>query len=106
MAGDDIESNIHSYKEKIIMVHLRDVQTLLPEGASPEVEKRLAEMGYLEVQPGLGEINLVSAVRALKQVEYTGQIYPEHFPSIAGDRAAGLAWVIGYFRAMDALVKV
>ena len=106
MAGDDIESNIHSYnKEKIIMVHLRDVQTRLPEGATPEVEKRLAEMGYLEVQPGKGEINLAVAVRALKEIGYDGQVYPEHYPAIAGDRATGLAWVIGYFRAMDVLVS-
>lgn len=105
MAGDDIESNIHSYKEKIIMVHLRDVQTRLPEGASPEVEKRLAEMGYLEVQSGRGEIDLVTPIRALKEIGYAGQIYPEHYPSIAGDRAAGLAWIIGHFRAMDSLIS-
>jgi len=105
MAGDDIESNIHSYKEKIIMVHLRDVQTRLPKGASPEVEKRLAEIGYLEVQPGRGEIDIVVAIRALKEIGYTGQVYPEHYPSIAGDHGAGLAWVIGYFRAMDSLIS-
>ncbi|MFQ6040949.1 MAG: sugar phosphate isomerase/epimerase family protein [Candidatus Poribacteria bacterium] len=105
MAGDDIESDIHSYEEKIIMVHLRDVQTRLPKGAPSEVEKRLAEMGYLEVQPGRGEIDLVVAVRALKRIGYKGQVYPEHYPAIAGDRAAGLAWVIGYFRAMDSLIS-
>ena len=105
MAGDDIASNIQSYKEKIIMVHLRDVRTRLPEGASPEVEKRLAEIGYLEVQPGRGEIDLLVAVRALKEMGYTGQVYPEHYPSIAGDHGAGLAWVIGYFRAMDSLIS-
>jgi mannonate dehydratase len=105
MAGDDIETDIHSYKEKIIMVHLRDVQTHLSEGAAPEVAKRLAEIGYLEVQPGRGEINLVVAVRALKEIGYKGQVYPEHYPPIAGDHAAGLAWVIGHFRAMDSLIS-
>ncbi|MBM3238144.1 TIM barrel protein [Candidatus Poribacteria bacterium] len=105
MAGDDIETDIHSYKEKIIMVHLRDVQTRLPVGASREVEKRLAEIGYLEVQPGRGEIDLVVAVRALKEIGYKGQIYPEHYPAIAGDHAAGLAWVIGHFRALDSLIS-
>jgi sugar phosphate isomerase/epimerase len=105
MAGDDIETDIHRYKEKIIMVHLRDVQTRLSEGAAPEVAKRLAEIGYLEVQPGRGEINLVVAVRALKEIGYKGQVYPEHYPPIAGDHAAGLAWVIGHFRAMDSLIS-
>ena len=44
---------------------------------------------------------VTSALRELEEIGYTGQIYPEHFPSIAGDHAAGLAWTIGYMRALD-----
>ena len=71
---------------------------------SPEVEKRLADVGYLEVTPGTGEVDMVGSIRALKQINYRGQIYPEHFPAIAGDRVAGLAWIIGYVRALDQAV--
>ena len=42
----------------------------------------------------------------LKEIDYQGQIYPEHFPSIAGDHAAGLAWTLGYIRALDQAVVV
>jgi hypothetical protein len=48
---------------------------------------------------------MVGTFRTLKEVGYTGQIYPEHFPSIAGDKAAGLAWTIGYMRALDQVVE-
>jgi hypothetical protein len=44
---------------------------------------------------------MVGSFKALKQINYQGQIYPEHFPAIAGDSAAGLAMTIGYIRAMD-----
>ena len=74
-------------------------------GVSPEVEKRLASMGYLEVAFGTGEVDRIGSIRALKQINYQGQLYPEHFPSIAGDSAAGLAWTIGYIRALDQSVE-
>ena len=48
---------------------------------------------------------MVGSIRALKQINYQGQIYPEHYPSIAGDSAAGLAWTIGYIRALDEAVE-
>ena len=67
----------------------------------PVIAKRLADMGYLEVEFGSGEVDMVGSFKALKQIGYAGQIYPEHFPSVAGDSAAGLAMTIGYIRAMD-----
>ena len=48
---------------------------------------------------------MVGSIRALKQINYQGQIYPEHYPAIAGDSAAGLAWTIGYIRALDEAVE-
>ena len=50
--------------------------------------------------------DMVGSIRALKQINYQGQIYPEHYPAIAGDSAAGLAWTIGYIRALDEAVQV
>ncbi|MBI4530235.1 MAG: mannonate dehydratase [Candidatus Latescibacteria bacterium] len=104
LAGDDLVATIRSYGEKIFMFHIRDIITHLSDPVSREVEKRLADLGYLEVAFGSGEVDMIGSIRALKRMNYQGQIYPEHFPSIAGDSAAGLAWTIGYIRALDQAV--
>lgn len=106
MAGDDLVSDIRRYGESIFMFHVRDVATRVTGPVSPEVEKRLADIGYLEVALGTGEVDMVGCFRALKEIAYQGQIYPEHYPAIAGDSAAGLAWTIGYMRALDQAVEV
>lgn len=101
LAGDDLAGNILSYGENILMFHIRDIATTATDTLSPEVEKRFADLGYLEVAFGAGEVDMVGSFKALKQIDYQGQIYAEHYPSIAGDHAAGLAFTIGYIRAMD-----
>ncbi len=101
LAGDDIAANIIAYGDQITMFHIRDIVTKVEGSIAPEIEKRLADMGYLEVEFGAGEVDMVGSFKALKQINYQGQIYPEHFPAIAGDSAAGLAMTIGYIRAMD-----
>jgi|GEM_PF-2133288 D-mannonate dehydratase len=106
MAGDNLVDDILNYGNQIFMFHIRDVVTQVEGEPAPEVAERLARMGYLEVAFGTGEIDMVGSFKALKQINYKGQLYPEHFPSIAGDHAAGLAWTIGYMRAMDAAVEV
>jgi D-mannonate dehydratase len=105
MAGDDLVKDILNYGDQIFMFHIRDVVTQVEGDISPEVEKRLADIGYLEVAFGTGEVDMVGSIRALKQINYQGQIYPEHYPAIAGDSAAGLAWTIGYIRALDEAVE-
>lgn len=105
MAGDDLVKDILNYGDQIFMFHIRDVVTQVEGDISPEVEKRLADIGYLEVAFGTGEVDMVGSIRALKQINYQGEIYPEHYPSIAGDSAAGLAWTIGYIRALDEAVE-
>lgn len=105
LAGDDLAANILSYSDQIFMFHIRDIVTRISDDASSEVEKRLVDMGYLEVAFGTGEVDMVGSFRALKQIDYQGQIYPEHFPSIAGDSAVGLAWTIGYIRALDQTIE-
>ena len=106
MAGDDLVQDILAYGDQIFIFHIRDVLTSLPSSPAPtgELEQRLADIGYLEVAFGAGEVDMVGSIRALKQIDYKGQIYPEHYPSIAGDAAAGLAWTIGYIRALDQAV--
>jgi sugar phosphate isomerase/epimerase len=101
LAGDDLAANIIDYGDQITMFHIRDIVTQVEGPIAPEIEKRLIDMGYLEVEFGSGEVDMVGSFKALKEINYQGQIYPEHFPSIAGDSAAGLAMTIGYIRAMD-----
>ena len=80
MAGDDLVRDILNYGDQIFMFHIRDVVTKVEGDISPEVEKRLADIGYLEVAFGTGEVDMVGSIRALKQINYQGQIYPEHYP--------------------------
>ena len=106
MAGDSLPEVIRHFGDKVFMVHLRDIATKAQGPSTPEIEQRLADLGYLEVPFGAGEVDMVGTIRALKEISYKGQIYPEHFPAIAGDHAAGLAWTIGYIRALDQAVVV
>lgn len=106
MAGDSLPEVIRHFGDKVFMVHVRDIATKPQGPATPEIEQRLADLGYLEVPFGAGEVDMVGTIRALKEIDYQGQIYPEHFPAIAGDHAAGLAWTIGYIRALDQAVVV
>ena len=105
MAGDNLADDILNYGNQIFMFHIRDIVTQVEGEPEPEVAERLARMGYLEVAFGAGEVDMVGSYKALKQINYKGQLYAEHFPSIAGDHAAGLAWTIGYMRAMDEAVE-
>ena len=104
MAGDSLPEVIRHFGDKVFMVHVRDIATKAQGPTTPEIEQRLADLGYLEVPFGAGEVDMVGTIRALKEIDYKGQIYPEHFPSIAGDHAAGLAWTLGYIRALDQAV--
>ena len=106
MAGDSLPEVIRHFGDKVFMVHVRDIATKAQGPTTPEIEQRLADLGYLEVPFGSGEVDMVGTIRALKEIDYQGQIYPEHFPSIAGDHAAGLAWTLGYIRALDQAVVV
>ena len=105
MAGDDLPRDILRYGDQITMFHIRDVMTKVEGPVAPEIEQRLSDIGYLEVAFGAGEVDMLGSIKALKQIGYQGQIYPEHYPSIAGDSAAGLAWTIGYIRALDQSVE-
>ena len=106
MAGDDLVQNILDYGDQIFMFHARDVETK-PTGPVPDaLRERFEQLGYLEVAFGTGEVDMVGCFRALKQIDYKGQVYPEHYPSIAGDSAAGLAWTVGYMRALDQAIEV
>ncbi|MCZ6634439.1 MAG: TIM barrel protein, partial [bacterium] len=104
LAGDPLAETVLKFQDKVFMVHIRDIVTHIRDSAEKELHDRLTAIGYLEVGFGTGECDMPGTIRSLKQIGYTGQLYPEHFPTIAGDRAAGLAWCIGYIRALDQMI--
>ena len=105
MAGDDLVANILDYGDRIFMFHARDVVTRSSDPVPEALRERYEKLGYLEVAFGTGEVDMVGCLRALKQIDYKGQIYPEHYPAIAGDSTAGLAWTVGYMRALDQTIE-
>ena len=106
MAGDDLVATILDYGDRIFMFHARDVETRPADPVPEALRERFENLGYLEVAFGTGEIDMAGCFRALKRIGYKGQVYPEHYPSIAGDPAAGLAWTVGYMRALDQAIEV
>ena len=104
LAGDDLGAAVRAFGNRTFMVHIRDIVTRVTDPIDKEVQERLKGLGYLEVAFGTGEVNMVETFKALKEIDYKGQIYPEHFPSIAGDRVAGLSWTIGYMKALDQVI--
>ena len=97
LAGDDMYETIRKFGPKIFLVHVRNVAGSYRAGTyEAQDEKRL------EVRFDAGDVNLVGVFKVLKEVGFSGPVFPEHFPSIVGDPAAGLAWTIGYLKALEA----
>ena len=105
MAGDDLVKDILNYGDQIFMFHIRDVVTQVEVTSHRRLKNVWRTSAILKSAFGTGEVDMVGSIRALKQINYQGQIYPEHYPSIAGDSASGLAWTIGYIRALDEAVE-
>ena len=101
LAGDDMYDTIRKLGSRIFLVHVRNVAGDYRPGAyETEDAKRL------EVRFDAGDTDLVEVFRALKGVGFSGSVFPEHFPPIAGQQLAGLAWSVGYLRALAACVEV
>jgi len=62
---------------------------------------------YDEVFIDEGDVDMVAAMRAYKEVGYKGTIMPDHTPRVVGDSPdlkRGFAYALGYMRAlMDAV---
>ncbi len=74
--------------QKIFLVHLRGVKGKVP--------------NYLEVFIDEGDINMVDAMRAYKEVGYTGPLVSDHTPGVEGDTSWGMvgrSFSLGYIRA-------
>jgi len=80
---------------KIHHVHFRNVK-----GALPHFEESFIDDG---------KVDMLEALRAYKEVGYTGTIMPDHTPQVAGDTpwgARGRAYALGYMRALMKMLGV
>ena len=79
---------------KIFYVHFRDVQGCLPK--------------FQECFPGEGNVDVVAAIRTLKEVGFTGFIIDDHVPEMIDDsdwRHRGHAYSTGYIMALVEAVE-
>lgn len=93
--GKDVIRLIHYFgsKNKIFYVHFRNVKGTFPK--------------YEEVFIDEGDISMVDALKAYKEVGFNGVLIPDHVPiinSVLQPWHTGMAYAIGYIRAaMQAL---
>lgn len=76
-------------RDKIFYVHFRNVKGRVPH--------------YTEVFPNEGDLNMLAAIRAFRDVGYQGYIVPDHHFLIEGDdewSTVSRAWQIGYITAL------
>jgi mannonate dehydratase len=95
--GVDVIEAIRRFgsRGKIHHVHFRNVK-----GALPHFEESFIDDG---------KVDMLAALRAYKEVGYTGTIMPDHTPQVAGDTpwgARGRAYALGYMRALMRVLDV
>jgi len=76
-------------RDRIFYIHFRDVQGCVP--------------SFQECFPGEGNVDVVQAIRTLKEVGFTGFIIDDHVPEMIGDsewRHRGHAYSTGYIMAL------
>ena len=92
--GNVIES-IREYGEqgKIAYVHFRNVRGKVPR--------------YQEVFVDEGDLDMLGAIQALRDVGYEGMIIPDHTPEMSCDAPwhAGMAYALGYMKAALQMVE-
>ena len=86
--GKDIFETIKYFGEqkKLFKIHFRNVDRPLPH--------------FVETFIDDGYMVMYRVVRALREVDYTGVIMPDHVPSMAGGEKVGMAFTIGYIKAL------
>ena len=81
-------------RRRIIYVHFRNVS-----GAFPKFD---------EVFIDEGDVDMLAAMRAYKEVGFDGVMTPDHSPRVAGDtpyRHRGMAYALGYMKALMKAVE-
>jgi mannonate dehydratase len=77
-------------KDCINHVHFRNVRTIKP------------FFNYVETFIDEGQTDMLAAMRALREVGYSGMVVPDHSPAIPGDTHSFGAWgfAVGYIKAL------
>ena len=94
--GADVLEAIRTFGErkKIFIVHFRNVSV---HSHDP--------LNYDEVFIDEGDVDMLEAIKAYREVGYEGLLDPDHAPVMAGDsqwgREKGLAFALGYIRALE-----
>jgi len=95
MQGGDLYAAIEQYarQDAIAYVHFRNVRGKVPR--------------YHEVFVDEGDIDMVRALRTLKQNGYDGLLVPDHTPQMSCPAGwhAGMAYALGYMRAALKLIE-
>jgi len=102
LVGLDVPEMLMHWKDRLFIVHLRDVEGDWSKGNS-------------EKQFGTGSIDLKGSVAALKKIGYKGILHPEHFPIFGSEAPSGervlfdhawdrgpltTAWSLGFWKGM------
>lgn len=74
-------------RKKIFNIHFRNIKGSLGK--------------FVEVFPDEGDVNMIEAMRVLKEVDYPYMIMPDHVPGMSGPEPGrvGFAYVFGYIHA-------
>lgn len=88
LMGEDVLQTIRYFGErgKIFKVHLRNVNAPLPH--------------FVETFIDDGYMDMYKVMKALREVNFDGVVIADHVPNIVGGRRVGLAYSIGYMRAL------
>jgi len=88
LMGKDVLQTIRYFGErgKIFKVHLRNVNAPLPH--------------FVETFVDDGYMDMYKVMKALREVNFDGAVIADHVPNIIGGRRVGLAYSIGYMRAL------
>jgi sugar phosphate isomerase/epimerase len=88
VAGYDVPALIRHWQDKIGAVHIWN--------ARGNWDK------HVETRFDSGELDIFEALKALREIEYTGAVIPEHYPPFSGacGRDMSHGWAVGYLVAM------
>ena len=84
--GEDVIACIRELGSRIHHVHLRAVRGTIPM--------------YSETFIDEGDIDMVEAMKAYRDIDYRGTMVADHSPDVEGDGIVGRTFSLGYIRAM------
>jgi mannonate dehydratase len=86
--GTDVLETIHYFgsRGKIFKIHFRNVNAPLPH--------------FVETFVDDGYMDMYKVMRALREVNFSGVMIPDHIPEMIGGGRAGTAYSIAYMKAL------